>query len=326
MDSEKRRWNTIAKFDEGGSVNLKQLETFLQIVEAGSFAAAATVLHTTQSTVSARIKDLEHHLGVDLFDRSAHRAKLTPKGRELLDLSRQLITLMDSVRERIGTGAALAGTVRLGAVGLVAGTWLPKVVMTMQDRHPQVNMRLEVALTQLLLDRTREGHLDLAIVAGPVEDEALDIEVLAEAEFAWMASPLLQVPGHVLGPSELGAWPLLSFPQESYHVPVIKRWFREAGATFKPSVICNSMEVIARLVAQGRGIGLLPREQMEPEIAAGRLQLLRTAPVLPGMELALIRPARRHAALASATFECIREVIGGNPAAALPSAAAAAPA
>lgn len=289
-------------------MNLKQLETFLQIVEKGSFAAAAEVLHTTQSTVSARVKDLEHHLGVQLFDRSTHRAQLTAPGRELFEMSQQLMALMDSLRERIGSGGALSGSLRLGVVGLVAGTWLPALVARIQERHPRLALQLEVALSRVLLERLKDGHLDLAIVAGLVDDESLHAETIGQAEFAWMASPSLQLPRRLLAPSDLRQWPILSFPQESYHVPVIKRWFRDAGVAFKPAVTCNSMDVIASLVMQGRGIALLPREHFQPELAAGRLEILSTAPALPGVELALARPAQRQTALSSAASECIREV------------------
>ena len=65
-------------------MNIKQLESLVSIVENGGFAAAAERLHTTQSAVSARIKELEKYLGIALFDRSSHRARLTAKGEELL--------------------------------------------------------------------------------------------------------------------------------------------------------------------------------------------------------------------------------------------------
>src|SRR5688500_11898957 len=99
------------------AMNLKQLETFVQIVEQGSFAAAADAMHTTQSTVSARVKDLEHYFGVNLFDRSSHRAKLTPKGRELYAMSRQVVGALEKLRERISDRSSLTGTLRLGVVG-----------------------------------------------------------------------------------------------------------------------------------------------------------------------------------------------------------------
>jgi DNA-binding transcriptional LysR family regulator len=74
-------------------MNRKQLETFETIVRLGSFAAAAAKLNATQSTVSARIQELEESLGVQLFDRAQRKANLTTKGRELVSYAQTAIDL-----------------------------------------------------------------------------------------------------------------------------------------------------------------------------------------------------------------------------------------
>ena len=72
-------------------MNRKQLETFETIVRLGSFAAAAAKLNATQSTVSARIQELEESLCVQLFDRAQRKANLTTKGRELVSYAQTAI-------------------------------------------------------------------------------------------------------------------------------------------------------------------------------------------------------------------------------------------
>src|SRR5690606_28537669 len=113
------RWRNVRCQREPtlSDMNLKQLTTFVRIVEKGSFAAAAEALHTTQSTVSARVKELEHYFGVELFDRSSHRAQLTAKGRELFGMSRHVVGELEQLRDRIADKQALTGTLRLGVVG-----------------------------------------------------------------------------------------------------------------------------------------------------------------------------------------------------------------
>ena len=74
-------------------MNRKQLETFETIVRLGSFAAAAAKLNATQSTVSARIQELEKSLCVQLFDRAQRKANLTTKGRELVSYAQTAIDL-----------------------------------------------------------------------------------------------------------------------------------------------------------------------------------------------------------------------------------------
>ena len=115
-------------------MNIRQLETFVRIVEHGSFANAARALNTTQSTVSARVKELERYIGADLFDRSRHRAALTPRGHELFAFARQLVEFAASLTTQFRDPAAVTGVLRLGVVGVVANTWLPKLVAALRGR------------------------------------------------------------------------------------------------------------------------------------------------------------------------------------------------
>lgn len=289
-------------------MNLKQLETFIQIVGKGSFAAAADALHTTQSTVSARIKDLEHYLGVELFDRSTHRAQLTVKGRELFTMSQQIIASLEQLRERIADHASLTGTLRIGAVGVVAGTWLPALVRELRTRHPHLELQLEIALSKSLTRKLRGSQLDVAIIAGRLEDDELRCESVGEERFAWMASPALGVGRAGLTPLDIAAQCVIAFPPESFHHSVIKAWFKAGGARYEPAVTCSSMEVIARLVAQGQGVGLLPCDYYGTEVSMGKLEILHTEPAMPGAEITLLSLARRPTAFVTAVTEAVKAV------------------
>lgn len=289
-------------------MNLKQLETFLLIVDKGSFAAAAEALHTTQSTVSARVKDLEHYFGVELFDRSAHRAQLTPKGRELFGMSRQVVGALEQLRERIGNRQALTGTLRLGVVGVVAGTWLPALVGELRARHPTLELQVEVALSRVLVQKLRGAQLDAAIIAGRVEDSDMHTELVDEERFAWMASPSLGVPASPQGPADIAGYPVISFTPESHHHMVMKAWFKAGGVRFRPVITCNSMEVIARLVAQGLGVGLLPSDYYGTELSEGRLEIVQAAPEIAGAEFTLLSFAERQTAFVSAVTDAVRAV------------------
>lgn len=289
-------------------MNLKQLETFVRIVEQGSFGAAADALHTTQSTVSARVKDLEHFFGVELFDRSAHRAQLTPKGRELFAMSRQVVGALEQLRERISDRSSLTGTVRLGAVGVVAGTWLPALLGELRARHPALQLEVEVGLSKTLVQKLRSAHLDVAIVAGRLEDDELRCEPVGEERFAWMASPALGAGGADLGPREIAAHPVISFAPDSIHHAGMKAWFKAGGARFQPAITCNSMEVIARLVAQGQGVGWLPCDYYGAEVSLGKLEVLPVRPALPGVEFTLLSFAQRPTAFASAVTEAVKSL------------------
>ncbi|ABE34077.1 bacterial regulatory helix-turn-helix, lysR family protein [Paraburkholderia xenovorans LB400] len=274
-------------------MEIRQLQTFLRIVETGSFAAAAEALHATQSTVSARIRELERSLGVALFDRSQHRAQLTAKGSELVTLARQMVLLGAQIRERIGASDALVGTLRLGVVGLVAATWLPALISAMRARYPRVSIAIEVALTNTLIERVRNGEMEVAIVTGPLHEPAFEHVHLGHDAFAWMAAPSLvtPLPREPLQAADLLRWPILGLSAASHHYPVIERWFRDAHVAYRPVISCSTVRVLADLTIAGLGTSLLPVNAYAADVAAGRLQVIATEPNPEGVEfVALHRP------------------------------------
>lgn len=284
-------------------MNIKQIETFVRIVELGSFSAAAEALCTSQSTVSARIKDLERYLGAALFDRQFHRPQLTAKGHELFEFAQQLVEFTTSLTRTIVEPHAMSGTVRVGVVGVVATTWLPTLVGRLRESHPKVNLKIDVGLTRLMMERLREGHIDLAIVAGAVTDRSLHQELLGYDEFVWMASPSLGAGGQTLSPADLRRWPVLMLAEDSHHYPVVRQWFREAGLPFKAATACNNMNVLAELTMRGLGVSLLPRHCYRREIASGRLEVLDTSPALPPVAFSLIYRAERVPVMAPVIAE-----------------------
>lgn len=265
-------------------MDIRQLETFLRIIDTGSFGAAAQTLNATQSTVSARIRELERSLGVELFDRSQHRAHLTAKGQDLVAAAREIVRLASNVRHRIGDKDALTGTVRVGVVNLVAITWLPKLMSTLRERYPNLAVVLDMGLTAVLVDKLRNGDLDLVLVTGPVVESGLHAISLGFDHFVWMCAPTLNVPSRKLTPADLAAWPVLGLSAQSHHYPVIERWFRDANVDYRPAISCNNVRVLADLTVAGLGVSLLPRASYRAEITAGRLRVIDTAPHLGPVE------------------------------------------
>ncbi len=124
-------------------MKLQQIETFFWTVNLGSFAAAAERLHATQSTVSMRIRELERTLGVDLFDRSQRSARLTPKGRELMEYAGRLLDLTGEIEHRIAAPQSIVGYVRLGVAEVVSTTWLPRLIELISRSYPGVRLEIE---------------------------------------------------------------------------------------------------------------------------------------------------------------------------------------
>jgi DNA-binding transcriptional LysR family regulator len=280
-------------------VNLKRLETFVFVVRAGSFAAAALQMNASQSTVSMRIQELEQDLGVMLFDRSQRKAQLTAKGRELLPFAENAVALCAEIRHTIGAPDALSGIVRMGVAELVSVTWLPDLVAAIHSSYPNITLELDVSLTAELTQKLEAGDLDLALVPGERFDAGLVAHELGAVRFAWMASPSLKLPKGVLTPRDLRQVPMLSLGERSYHFARTERWLDAEGGRRRRPDICNSMSVVASLTAAGLGVSLLPPMCYAAEIASGRLRVLETAPEMTDVPFAAIYPKQRLGAVAT---------------------------
>ena len=99
-----------------GTMEMAQLQAFVAVAEAGGFSRAASLLYSTQPTISRQVKSLEKDLGKPLFDRLGRRVELTQFGRECLDHARgilaQVEALSQSAEQKSGTAAGSYASVR----------------------------------------------------------------------------------------------------------------------------------------------------------------------------------------------------------------------
>lgn len=259
-------------------MNFRQLQTFLEIVRLGSFAAAASKLNATQSTVSARIQELEQDLNTVLFDRSQRRATVTAKGRELAGYAERALLLQEEIRQQIGSREDLSGVVRVGVAELVAMTWLPKLAKVLHERYPKITLELDIALTSPLRARLLSGELDVALIPGTAFDPGYAALPLGSVEFCWMAGSEFKAPDRRLVPEDFKTFRILSLGEQSYHFNTVSAWLAGNGSASQRPDLCNSMTVLSTLAAASVGVSLLPPICYAAELERGDLKILETSP------------------------------------------------
>jgi LysR family cyn operon transcriptional activator len=158
-------------------VNLRQLETFVCVADAGSFARALARLHLTQPAASRQILALEADLGVSLFDRVGRGLRLTAAGEDLLRQSREILGQADALRQRArAVRSGDAGALRIGASPQMIENSLAGFVQSYRRNLPDVDVRLIEDGGAKLPDRLARGEVDLAIM--PVGDDRFDGRLL----------------------------------------------------------------------------------------------------------------------------------------------------
>lgn len=238
--------------------SLAQIEALAAIAKLGSFQAAARHINVTQPTISLRVRELEEALGMKLFERDGRAAKINPDGMVALRYTEQVLTLLDEMEARLRTGDPLQGTLRVGSSETVAIAVLPEIISIFGDRYPGLKVELTVSNSYVLLAELEASRLDMAILADPGHPAHMHVEPLARTPVAWMGSKNKPLSSTFVDPRILAGSTILCMPTPSpLYEKMVSWWSREGGEQIKVST-CNSLAMLARLVASGVGVGVLP--------------------------------------------------------------------
>lgn len=169
-------------------MDIELARTFLEIVRCGSFLAAAERLHITQTTVTARIHNLEGLLGCRLFVRNRSGAHLTDNGRHFLKHANQLVQTWEASRRDLPLPE---GREQLITLGCETSLWNPLLVRWLSrltHEHPELAVRVEVGERHALHERLQQGVLNAAIVHQPDYWSGVQVEQLLEEKLIMVAS------------------------------------------------------------------------------------------------------------------------------------------
>jgi LysR family hydrogen peroxide-inducible transcriptional activator len=171
---------------------LRQLRHFLSLAEHYHFSRAAEACLITQSSLSASIKGLETILDAVLFERTKRSVMLTPLGRKMVSMAREVIARVDDLTNMArSSGKPLAGDLRMGVIPTISSFLLPRVMPGLRTAFPDLRLYLREEKTAPLLRQLADGTLDLVLLALPYKTEKLET-------FAFADDPFLAVfpPGH----------------------------------------------------------------------------------------------------------------------------------
>lgn len=143
-------------------MEIRNLETFIAVVEYGSFSRAAEILGYTQSTVTVHIKQLEDELGVLLFDRIGKKVLLTNEGKQLFGSADMITGEVSKIKEKIARGDEPSGTLRIGTIPSISVSIFPTLIHRVHEHFPKINIRLVVKEIDTILDMLAHNRIDVA--------------------------------------------------------------------------------------------------------------------------------------------------------------------
>lgn len=169
-------------------MDLEQIRTFLEVVEAGSFVRAAQELNVTQSTVSARIKELEILLGQLLFVRRKSGVMLTSAGKRFQPHAATFLHVLQQARQDVALPAEMAAVLNIGGQFSLWERILLQWVGRFRASRPDVAVRAEVGTPESLMRHLADGLLDFAVMYAPEARPGFRIEKLMDESLIMVAS------------------------------------------------------------------------------------------------------------------------------------------
>ncbi|WP_312389683.1 LysR family transcriptional regulator [Pseudomonas sp.] len=286
----------------------EDMRIFTQVMQAGSFTAAADLLGMSKQSVSRRLMQLEERLGVRLLNRSTRRLDATPLGQQYFDSAVRLLGEMQQAEQDIsGQTQALRGTLRLSAPLSFAISHLGSLLTEFLQLHAQ--LIVEIDLSDRAVDLIGEGY-DLALRIGTLEDSSLVARRIASIERVYCASPgYLAARGTPLEPEALREHDCLPYG----HSRQVQWQFKGQGKTLQAIAVsgrmrANNGELLRDAAIAGMGVTYLPAFIVEQALAGGRLVKLLEAWTPPPLQLSAVYPQHRQIARPVQAFvEFLRE-------------------
>lgn len=146
-------------------LDVRRMRVLREVARQGSFSAAAEALSFTQSAVSQQVAALEREVGVTLVERRARGVRLTEAGEILVRHTDAVLARLDDARAELEALSGIrAGRLRLCSFPSAGATIMPRAIAVFRERHPAVDLTLEVAEPPDAAEGLRAGDLDVALL------------------------------------------------------------------------------------------------------------------------------------------------------------------
>ncbi len=294
---------------------LSAMQTFVRVVESGSFTAVAAELSSTQSAISKQVAALEKELGAKLLVRTTRSLALSEEGARYFEQARRLVAEVAEAESDLRQGAAqLSGWMRVAASVGFGRLKLMPLVKTFMAVHPDV--KIDLRLHDGFVDLVEQG-IDVSVRIGDLPDSGLIARrvgisqrmLMAHKDYMKALPPGISLP---VRPEDLSLHNCVVYTETSNR----NQWTFKAGATSSEEpetarivrvegrLQTNSSEVIRAAVTSGMGIGYSPTWLFEQELASGEVMRLMPGWESPASPIHMVSPPeRKHSAKVKAFVE-----------------------
>lgn len=247
-------------------IKVSQLRALVAVADCGNFGEAALNLGVSQSAVSHAIATLEDHLGVIVFLRGRHGARLTSVGDQIVTYARQALRSLDEISRAAELSRGLqGGHVRIASFRSVATHILPEVIAEFRQQYPAIAIQIgEYRDSGDLEQALRVGQADIGFTLLPPCTDDFETWELLHDEYLALFPPSFKLQGYHLEWEQLSTYPLIGYPEHFRCWKWVEDHCRTCGKTLNVVYRVQEESTVLSMVAQGLGGALLPALAAKP--------------------------------------------------------------
>lgn len=254
-------------------MQIQSFKVFVDLVECGSFSAAAAANGITQSAVSQQVQALEERYGTPLLERGSRRLKLTAEGEAFLTASREILRRLERLEITMDRlRSSITGSLRISVIPSIGLHELPAYLQVFRAQYPGVEALVDYERSSRVYAAVQQNDADLGLVAYPEKKRGLEM-------LTFWRDRLMVVfrPGHPL--AHLKKLPLRKLHGEKFatftsDLPTrrfLDRQFRSAGVRVRFALESDHVETVKRVIEREDLVAVLPATAVRAEVRAGSL-------------------------------------------------------
>ena len=288
-------------------IDLDLYKVFYTVAKCGSLSKAAEELYVSQPAVSQSIKQLEKLLDTPLFNRLRHGMELSAQGGKIIyDDVEQAVKLLEGAERKLGALKQDAtGSLRIGASETIFQYVLSEKIVEYNRLYPHVKIELISDVSPKIIALMKSDACDIGFLNLPVSKDE-DIEIMRSVRLLsdiFIAGRRFEfLCGESLSVKDLTKYPLLLMEEKTVSREAVNHYGISHGVYFKPAVEVNSWGFMKRLVADGMGIGCIPREYALSKIADGSLFEVDVRTSMPARSVGMALPKNVNMTFALQSF------------------------
>lgn len=254
--------------------DLKQLKSFIEVVNEKSFTNASRNLKVSQASISHQIGQLEKMLGVKLIHRTSQDFALTPEGKVFNRFCDKIMKELNSLKSDIQTGT-FGGVVNIVSSSIPGTYIVPRLISSINDLKNDIFFRVEILNSREAIERIKQGEADVGITGKELRHPSLNFRKILKDEIVFIGHPDFNEINDV---NELRNAPLVIRESGSGTRTIAENHLQELGII--PSELnmvmeCTSSEAVREAVINRIGYGFISKIAIERDLKLGKVKIIK---------------------------------------------------